>query len=161
MYIYFFFVLLLSSCVSIESVKLYDGPVNAREKDSILSSVGFYPERNLSIAVTAINGVAVNTTKTAEFQITPNAYKVKLRIYPNIKVINPKVTSEALEQEIELIAEENHTYIPNADITPDGTVKFKFDDAGKNYPQACLPLYKFASPSQGGSRGKEAESCSK
>ena len=153
------FPLIVSSC-SIVPAKMYSDPIHERSKDAVISSLGLYPERKLSLTVVSINGKAVNTTRTAEFLLNPDIYKVTIRVLNDLHAGYPNVSWKEVTLEAEVNALAGHTYIPNAEISGE-SVSLKFDDMGMNYPQSCLPLYQFVSPSQGGARGNTQQLCTK
>lgn len=128
---------------SLSSAKTYDGPDLERSDVAILSSVGFYKERKLSLVVWKIDGKSQDNSRTAEFLLLPGAHQVLVDARNDLicGASGPGLGCSWKEATIEvnLIAEKGHSYIPNAHIE-DGLVRIFFVDAGLDFPRDCLPL---------------------
>jgi hypothetical protein len=136
---------LLTAC-SLQNAKLYDGPDRSPSEVGVISSLGLYGERRLTLAVTAINGQAVDTTRTASFQVLPGSHEVTIHAMKDLNIQLGAMAYTSNYKEANVVVRLNvhagHSYIPNA-VVANGRISVFFEDKGTNYPKECLPLYKF------------------
>jgi hypothetical protein len=82
--------------------------------------------------------------KTASFIVPSGTYQISLHANRDLRISysggSRGMSKEVADADVSLNIEGGHTYVPNARIQGD-RIQFFFDDKGKNYPMACLPLY--------------------
>ena len=140
--------LLLVACAacSLLSEKMYEGPERSRSELGSLSSIADYPKDQLNLQIIKIDGKDVLGPKTAEFLMSPGTHTVTVRVLKDFKPgfgIGAVSTWKETTGDIKLEVSQGHTYIPNYQLSGD-TIRMFFTDAGLNFPQECLPLYRRA-----------------
>lgn len=149
---------LLSGC-GLSTGRLYEGPELKPNEESVISSVGIYPERALVLRVKTIDGNAVEQTRTSEFLIRPGRHDISVEVQKDRKVsmLGGVITDSSLKATIlvTLHTEPGHTYIPNARIEGEKAYAV-LEDAGVDFNRECMPLRRFAVAYGGSSDGKKA-----
>jgi hypothetical protein len=139
--------LLLSGCGA-ATVKMYDGPERAEREQTVLSSVDRQNDQVLSLSVTAINDVKVDSQTAAEFLLVPGQYRVRVKAVHDKKMEiayayghQPGVNSSWKEAEVTVLlnAMAGKTYIPEGRIEH-GKIMIVMRDFGESYPRDCMPL---------------------
>jgi hypothetical protein len=140
-----FFALLGGAC-SLKNIQQYEGAARPSSEISVVSALGIYHDRNLTLQVQEIDGESVNTTKAASFQLLPGTYRIRIFARANADVGTNNMGQLAYRDdravlEVVLEAKPGHTYIPNA-VMREGKIGVYFDDVGQNFPRECLPMYR-------------------
>ena len=132
----------LAAGCSLQHVKLYEGPDRPASEQITLSSVGLYPERQLSLMVMEVDGKSIANGRAASYRLLPGTYQVKIQARRDFKTGGPglSVTFKQAEPVTRLEAKAGHTYVPNATISGD-LISIYFEDKGASFPEECLPLY--------------------
>jgi hypothetical protein len=120
---------------------MYEGDEKSSGQQAVLSSLGLYKDRHLSLTVTSINGISVNQTRTSEFLLLPGSYSVRVQALQDFRPSLFASTWNAAIMDVQLKAEAGHTYIPQAEIG-DKWIRIFFEDLGENFPRECIPLRK-------------------
>lgn len=133
--------LLLSGC-AIRSEKLYDGVERSKSDHAVLSSQGLYPDRQLALSITAINGKPVSIDNTAEFLILPGKYRITLKAHKDQKFNGVIFSWKEAIIDADFNAVAGHSYMPQANITSD-KIRAYLLDLGESFPRGCMPMRKF------------------
>lgn len=149
----FLFALFLSACGT-TTVKFYEGKELPPGEQSVLSSMGLYPERKLALRVTAINGNPIEPSY--EILLQPGAYTISVLVDHDANISYMPLTYSVKRTNIQvpLTAIAGHTYIPNGTIE-NGTPKLFFDDAGLDFNRECMPLRRYTNQSSNSAAGKK------
>lgn len=124
--------------------KFDEGRLRQNPEHGVVSALGLAPERSLSLQVIYIDDKAVNVTRAAGFQVPVGLHKFMIVAKKDLRFTSDGgIRWKEAKLERDLQVENGHTYIPVATIEDD-TVNVTFRDAGENYPQSCLPLYRHA-----------------
>lgn len=132
----------LTGC-SLQNIKVYQGPDRPQSEQIVLSSVGLYLERRLSLTVLEIDGKDVSTGKAASYLLLPGSHEIKIHALKDFVPGFPISTIKRASIMSRLEARAGHTYIPNAVVDGD-RISVIFEDKGLDFPRECLPLYREA-----------------
>jgi hypothetical protein len=132
----FILCLILSACQA-KPKYLYEGQQRPRKEAAIVSVIGLYPERKLSLTVKRIDGQGVS--RASEVHLNPGSHKFEIHLLHDAVKTESGTTIKTLEATIDHIVEVGHTYIPQATINGNRASVF-FLDKGENYPEKCNPL---------------------
>jgi hypothetical protein len=116
---------------------MYEGPERSRSELGSLSSIADYPKDRLTLQITKIDGKDVLGPKTAEFLMSPGTYTVTVHVLKDFAVSRWEEATGDIKVEVL----QGHTYIPNYQLSGN-TIRMFFTDAGLDFPQECLPLYR-------------------
>jgi hypothetical protein len=92
--------------------------------------------------VTKIDGKDVVGGRTAEFLMAPGTYTVTVDVRKDQTYNAGKVRWKEATADVKLEVLQGHTYIPHYELLGD-RIRMFFTDMGLNFPQECLPLYRF------------------
>jgi len=143
-------VALLCSGCSLSSAKTFDGPDMPRAQVGVLSSLGLYKDRGVTLMVQRIDNKTMDMTRTVEFLLLPGSHLVHLYSKASCRPEDgPGCAYRYAKVDLQLQAEAGHTYIPSAQVR--GTrIWVYFVDEGLDFPRDCLPLQRWVNGDLGG-----------
>ena len=139
------FSLALLSCSTTSQLILYKGEPVARENVAVVSALGLYADRKLSLTVKKIDGKPV--TAATEMHLLPGTYTFNIHVWHDLKPGWPVTSWKELYVDKTVTLEKGHTYVPQAILEKEGA-QVTLEDKGLNYPEECNPflLYQAKKP---------------
>lgn len=141
----FIIVFYLIGCSATNPVILYEGAPLARGDVAVISALGLYPDRKLSLTIKKIDGKAVSAA--TEIHLLPGTYNLNVFVWKDLAPGWPSTSWKELYVDKIIKVEKGHTYIPQAVIEGDNA-QVIFLDKGLGYPEECNPflLYQAKKP---------------
>lgn len=139
-------VAVMAGC-SLKNPQLFDSARLPPDQQVVVSALGDYPERELSLYIYAINGKPVNGLRSPSFHLPPGEHTLSVQAVAEMRVGSEMgaLTSSMKVAKVDavLTAVAGHSYVPNA-VSRGNRIAVRFDDLGTLYPQECLPFYRVA-----------------
>jgi len=130
---------LLSGC-AIKPLVFYPGEPLPRENVAVVSIVGLYPDRKLSLTIKNIDGKPIPAT--SEVHLLPGSYNFNIYVWHDFKPGWTTSSWKSVYVDTKLEVKLGHTYIPEATLDGDN-VTIYFVDKGLKYPEECNPVLLF------------------
>lgn len=134
------FVFMVSAC-AVKPYKFYEGEILDSSKHAIISALAERKGIIMSGQITEINGKAVNITNASSHLVLPGTYDLTIRVTADMVASGTHVSwkEASLTVSAEVVA--GHTYIPRI-LRKGEEVSVIIEDAGVDFPEECLPLFK-------------------
>jgi hypothetical protein len=142
----------LCACAS-GPLAMYEGALHARADDAVLAPAVRDAGRRALVKVLAIDGVAVNPASVTEFRLAPGPHELRL----GVSVALGGLLYEA-DARVAFVARAGHTYLPEGTIG--GARGYgQVVDAGRGYPERCLPAHRALLPGRLQETPEQAAEC--
>lgn len=139
------FAVFLVGCSATAPTILYKGEPMARENVAVVSALGLYADRKLSLTVKKVDGKPV--VAATEMHLLPGTYTFNIHVWHDLKPGWMTTSWKEVYLDKTVTLEKGHTYIPQAILEKDGA-QVMLEDKGLNYPVECNPflLYQAKKP---------------